>query len=241
MKKVIEVIFLIQMYAMMLIMGIVFLPWAAVSRHGAMMACKTYSRWVFWTASWMVGLKTEVRGEVPSGGCLIAAKHQSFLDIMMIYEALPSAIFIMKREILWTPVIGLYAWRLNCVPVARGKRGVAVKKMLADVESGHQEAGQLIIYSQGTRVPPGEKRPYKIGTGALYDTLHQPCVPVAVNVGHFWPRRGITRNPGTAVVEFLPVIEPGLSIEAFMEKLETDVEAASDALSEEVPDVYRNA
>ncbi|MEM8977986.1 MAG: lysophospholipid acyltransferase family protein [Pseudomonadota bacterium] len=227
------------MFVMMLVLGIVFLPWAAVSRAGAMAACKTYCRWIFWTMGWMVGIKLEVRGHVPEGGCLIASKHQSFLDIMAIFEALPDAIFIMKRQILWTPVIGLYAWRLNCVPVVRGKRGVAIKKMLADVENGSREAGQLIIYSQGTRVPPGEKRPYKVGTGALYDQMKQPCYPVAVNVGHFWPRRGISRRPGTAVVEFLEPIQPGLTIADFMEVLETQVEEASDTLLEEAKSAAR--
>lgn len=239
MKKVIELLFTLQMFVMMLVLGIVFLPWAAVSRAGAMAACKTYCRWIFWTMGWMVGIKLEVRGHVPEGGCLIASKHQSFLDIMAIFEALPDAIFIMKRQILWTPVIGLYAWRLNCVPVVRGKRGVAIKKMLADVENGSREAGQLIIYSQGTRVPPGEKRPYKVGTGALYDQMKQPCYPVAVNVGHFWPRRGISRRPGTAVVEFLEPIQPGLTIADFMEVLETQVEEASDTLLEEAKSAAR--
>jgi len=148
----------------------------------------------------------------------------------MIFNALPAAIFIMKREILWTPIIGLYAYRLGCVPVNRGKRGVAIKKMLGDVASGHQAAGQLIIYSQGTRVAPGIKMPYKIGTGALYDQMGQDCAPVATNVGVFWPRTGIYRKPGLAVVDFLPLIPPGLERAEFMARLEDEVETASDRL-----------
>ena len=228
-----SVLFIVQMYIALPVVGLLFAPWALLDKRGAYAACKGYSRYVFWTARWMVGLRCEIRGTPPSGEALIAAKHQSFLDIMMIFTALPSAKFIMKKEILMTPVIGLYARRLECVAVDRGKRGAAIEKMVSDVEAGRSTPGQLIIYSQGTRVPPGVKMPYKVGTGILYEQLGQPCVPVATNVGVLWPKRGLLRKRGVAVVEFLPVIEPGLSRRAFMAELETSVEERSDALMAE--------
>ncbi|MEO0523028.1 MAG: lysophospholipid acyltransferase family protein [Pseudomonadota bacterium] len=233
MRYLVSVIFVFQMYLAMLVLGIFFAPYALFSRNGAYAACKTYCRWVFWTARVMVGIRTEVRGEVPEGELLIAAKHQSFLDIMMIFNALPAGKFIMKRELLWTPIIGLYAKRLGCVPVARGKRGAAIQKMVDDVEAGRSQPGQLIIYSQGTRVAPGDYKPYKVGSAVLYQQLAQTCVPVATNVGLFWPRRGILRKPGLAVVEFLPPIEAGLDKDTFMNELETVVESRSNALMQE--------
>ena len=229
-----SLLFVGQVYLMMPVIGIAFAPWALFSRHGARVCCKTYSRWVFWTARWMVGIRTEVRGTPPQGETLIAAKHQSFLDIMMIFTALPTAKFIMKKEILRTPVIGQYAQLLGCVSVDRGKRGAAIDKMVNDVASGQQDPGQLIIYSQGTRIKPGVKAPYKIGTGILYEQLAQSCVPVATNVGVLWPRTGIMRQPGLAVVEFMPEIEPGMDRLEFMKLLERDVEAQSNVLMREV-------
>ena len=228
-----SLVFVTQIYVMMPVVGLVFAPWALFSKTGARACCKTYSRWVFWTARWMVGIRCEVRGTPPATEVLIAAKHQSFLDIMMIFTALPTAKFIMKKEIVYTPVIGQYAKLLDCVAVDRGKRGAAIDKMVADVKAGRQEAGQLIIYSQGTRVRPGAKLPYKVGTGVLYEQLGQPCVPVAVNVGVLWPRRGIMKRPGVAVVEFLDPIVADMEREAFMIHLETTVEAKSNALMRE--------
>ncbi|WP_300533938.1 1-acyl-sn-glycerol-3-phosphate acyltransferase [uncultured Mameliella sp.] len=233
MRWVMSFLFVIQMYAMMAIMGIVFLPWALVSRHGARTACRTYCRWVRLTARLMVGLRTEVRGEVPQGEVLIASKHQSFLDIILIFGAVPAGKFIMKRELMWAPVIGQYALRIGCVPVERGKRGQAIARMVKDVARGAAVPGQLIIYPQGTRIAPGVKAPFKVGTAILYEQTGQPCVPAATNVGLFWPRTGIYRKPGLAVVEFLPVIQPGLEKYAFLEKLETEVETASNALMKE--------
>ena len=229
----ISFLFMANIYFMMLVVGILWAPYAIFSREGARSAAKSYSRYVFWLARWMIGLRTEVRGPVPTGEVIIAAKHQSFLDIMMIFTALPTAKFIMKREILWTPVIGLYAKRLGCVPVSRGKRGAAINKMVQDVENGRAQAGQLIIYSQGTRLAPGVKAPYKVGTAVLYEQLNQPCIPVATNAGYFWPRRGLFRRPGVAVVEFLAPIQPGMRKKDMMQNLEMAVENASDTLLNE--------
>ncbi|MFD1509675.1 lysophospholipid acyltransferase family protein [Lacimonas salitolerans] len=228
-----SLIFLIYIYLAMVVLGLVFLPWAAVQPMGARMACRTYARHTLWLAGWFLGLRHEVRGEVPTDEVLIAAKHQSFMDILIIFLYAPTAKFIMKRELLWTPVIGLFAWRLGCVPVDRGKRGAAIARMIEDVEKGRAQPGQLIIYSQGTRVKPGVRAPYKVGTAVLYQQLGQPCVPAATNAGLFWPRSGVLRKPGLAVVEFLPRIEPGMSRNDFMQHLEIEVEAASDRLMAE--------
>lgn len=228
-----SLLYLTQIYIMMLVMGILFAPLAIASPKGARFACRTWARWAIWCARWMIGLKAEVRGEVPQDEVLIAAKHQSFFDILLIFEALPAPKFIMKRELLWTPIIGIYAKRLGCVPVDRGKRGAAIQQMLEDVEAGRSAPGQLCIYPQGTRVAPGKYLPYKAGTAALYEQLKQPCVPVAANVGLFWPRKGILRKPGTAIVEFLPTIAPGRTKDAFMAELESVVENSSNALMKE--------
>ncbi|MFQ6547138.1 lysophospholipid acyltransferase family protein [Aestuariibius sp. 2305UL40-4] len=225
-----SLIFVGQMYLMMALMGLAFLPLALASPKGARFACKTYCRWVRWTARWMVGLETEVRGPIPTEEVLIAAKHQSFLDIILIFGAVPAGKFIMKRELMWAPVIGQYALRIGCVPVNRGKRSEAIRRMVVDVEKGRLEAGQLIIYPQGTRIAPGVSAPYKVGTAVLYQETGQACVPAATNVGVFWPRKGIMRRPGLAVVEFLPAIPPGQGRVAFLEKLERVVEEASQKL-----------
>jgi 1-acyl-sn-glycerol-3-phosphate acyltransferase len=228
-----SLLFNMQMYVMMGVMGIGFLPLAMASRSGARFACRTYCRWVRWTAAWMVGLRSEIRGTVPTGEVLIAAKHQSFFDIIMIFGAVPAGKFIMKRELMWAPVLGQYALRIGCVPVDRGKRGAAIAKMVADVSNGAADPGQLIIYAQGTRVAPGVQQPYKVGTAVLYEQTSQPCVPAATNVGVFWPRRAVLRKPGLAVVEFLPAVAPGKDKKTFLSDLERDVETASNRLMTE--------
>lgn len=228
-----SVLFIVQMYIAMPIFALLYTPWAILNPKGAVAGCHAYSAWVIWTASWMVNLRCEVRGTPPRDEVLVAAKHQSFLDIIMIYHAIPHGKFIMKHELLYAPFLGQFAKRLGSVPVKRGKRGAAIAKMMEDVKKGAQLPGQLVIYAQGTRLAPGVKAPYKIGASLLYEQMEVACVPVATNAGVFWPRHGIYRKPGTAVVDFLPRIEAGLEREVFMERLEHEIEAVSEALLDE--------
>lgn len=232
-RWLLSLVFILQMYLAMAVIAVAFAPWALFSRHGARVACKTFCRWTLFTLRLLTGLRSEVRGTPPTAESLIAAKHQSFLDIILIFNAVPAGKFIMKRELMFAPFLGQYALRIGCVPVNRGKRGAAIAKMKADVARGTAEPGQLIIYPQGTRVAPGASKPYKVGTGLLYEQLAQPCTPVATNVGVFWPKRGILRKPGLAVVEFLDPIAPGMAIPEFMAKLEAEVETNSNRLMAE--------
>jgi 1-acyl-sn-glycerol-3-phosphate acyltransferase len=139
----------------------------------------------------------------------------------------------MKQELRWAPILGLYAMRIGSTPVNRGARSKAMKDMLARVGKSGSAARQLVIYPQGTRVLPGAFLPYKVGAGVLYERLGNPCVPAATNVGVFWPKHGIYRKPGLAVVEFLPEIAVGKPVPEFMAELERDIEAASDRLMAE--------
>src|SRR5699024_4699045 len=148
------------------------------------------------------GTRHEIRGHVPDGPCIVASKHQSFLDVMMLTLALPQPRFVMKRELLWLPVFGYFARRIGCVAINRKARGEAVRGMIEGVGQLAHEGGQIVIFPQGTRVAPGHGVPYRGGVLKLYATFGQPIVCAAANTGWFWPRSGTRRTPGTAVVEF---------------------------------------
>ena len=128
---------------MMAVYAVIFFIPALLSRSWAFKACHAWCVLVRWALRWIVGLETEVRGTPPDGEVVIAAKHQSFLDIILIYNAVPRGKFIMKRELMYAPFLGQYALRLGCVPVDRGKRGAAIEKMKRDVEKGRAEPGTV--------------------------------------------------------------------------------------------------
>lgn len=229
-RWVMSLLFSLQTYVMMFVFAIALLPWAIINRNGAFAAIHIWCRWVRWTASWMIGLKSEVRGEVPQGEVMVASKHQSFFDIILLCSVLPRPKFIMKKQLVWAPIVGWYAKRVGCVPVDRGRRGAAIKAMVEQVRAGTSEPGQLIIFPQGTRVAAGAKQDYKVGVAVLYSELNSPVVPVSCNVGVFWPRHRVYREPGLAVIRFEPTIEPGLPKREFLAEIERVIEAGSNAL-----------
>ena len=118
------------------------------------------------------------------------------------------------------------------MPVDRKGGGKALRKMVAQARRVIAEGRPLVIFPEGTRVAPGDQRPYHPGVAALYSQLDVPVVPVALNSGCFWGRRSFAKRPGTITLEFLPKIEPGLQRKEFLQRLEAAIEGRSRALAE---------
>jgi 1-acyl-sn-glycerol-3-phosphate acyltransferase len=133
----------------------------------------------------------------------------------------------MKRELLWIPFFGWYAWKAGMIPVDRSKGSQALVDMNACARRELARNRQIIIFPEGTRRPPGAEPRYKYGVVSLYSAMDVPCLPIALNSGLFWPRRSMRRYPGTIRVEVLDPIPPGLGKEAFFQRLQRDVEAAT--------------
>ncbi len=218
-------------YLLMVVLGLILAPFAAISRRLACESVRFYCLCCFVVLKYVAKINVEFRGKVPEKDVIICAKHMSFLDILMLAYILPRPRFVMKKELKWAPILGFYAMRLGCSPVARGKKGGAIAslKKNINIKKGLGE-GQTIIYPQGTRVLPGVKAAYKVGAGIIYRDQKLPCILVATNTGIFWGRRSMFRYPGIAIIEFLEEIGPGLSLQEFMENIESKIEKASDQL-----------
>jgi 1-acyl-sn-glycerol-3-phosphate acyltransferase len=116
------------------------------------------------------------------------------------------------------------------IPVNRGAGMTALSGMTRRAVAAVKAGRQIIIFPEGTRRAPGDPPDYKVGVAHLYRLLRVPCQPVALNSGMFWGRRQFMRYPGTIVVEFLEPIQPGLSREDFLLRLESDIETAANRL-----------
>lgn len=180
----------------------------------------------------LVGIDYEIRGtaNLPENGCLVAAKHQSAWDTLIFSLLLAEPTYVLKRELMWIPVFGWYLKHYGVVAVDRKGGAKALRGMLHDARAEADRGRTIVIFPEGTRVPPGESRAYHPGVAALYRELQLPVVPVALNSGLFWGRRRFVKNPGRIVLEFLPPIPPGLSRRDFMERLHHDLEGATGRL-----------
>ncbi|MBK0399390.1 1-acyl-sn-glycerol-3-phosphate acyltransferase [Limibaculum sp. M0105] len=226
-----HVLFVVAVYGLLGLMGILGLPVVIWSRDLCYGWMRAYARGVIRLARLMCGIRVEIRGAVPRGAVIVAAKHQSLLDVLVLFECLPRAKFVMKRSLLYVPFFGLYSWRIGTVAIDRESRGQGAK-VLREVSAQNHEAGQVVIYPQGTRVPPGVSAPYRRGAAMLYRQLDLPMVLAATNAGVFWPKHGVIRGPGTLVVEFIETLPPGLPGAKAMERMEAVIEPASARLAE---------
>ncbi len=189
------------------------------------------------TALWLMrvvaGTRYEINGRenIPEGGMIVAAKHQSFWETFVMMMLFKDPIFILKRELMWIPFFGWCLKKFRMIPVDRGGRARALAQVTRRAKTELSDNGrQLLIFPEGTRRPAGAPPAYKFGVAHLYAELKLPCLPVALNSGLYWPRRSFLRRPGTIRLEILPPIAPGLDKVTFQALLQERIETTGDRL-----------
>lgn len=207
-------------------------PLLFAPRRWAMAALAMHARFELFLLKLIVGTKLEVRGaeKLPKGACLVASKHQSAWETFALIPLFRDPAFLMKRELFFIPFHGWFSRKFEMIPVDRDKGAAALRRMLHEAKTRVEAGREIVIFPEGTRRAPGAAPDYKTGVGLLYAALGVPCVPVALNSGLFWPRRSLTRRPGTIVVEVLDPIPPGLGKSEFLRRLEATIEGASNRL-----------
>jgi 1-acyl-sn-glycerol-3-phosphate acyltransferase len=220
------------MYVTMAIYALLGAIPALFSRNATYWVIRNYCGCVIFLARFICGLKVEQRGKIPTGNVVVASKHQSFFDVILHAYYLENVNYVMKQELKYVPIIGFYGRRIGTAPVKRGQKSKAVSQMMDGV-SKHEGDTQLVIYPQGTRVPPGKAMSYKVGAAVICQRMERPCVLAATNVGVFWPKHSLLRKRGTAVLEYLEEVPAGLELTDFVNYMEEEIESASDRLMAE--------
>lgn len=232
-----SLLFAVWLYGWMGALGLLALPTLFLPRAATLWCIRLYVRFVLFGLRWICGIRVEIRGRehVLGGPILIAGKHQAMLDIFIPFLIFEAPVLVMKRELLWYPVLGWYAPKTRMMAIDRGGGARTMKQMLSAAKARVTEEGrQMLIYPEGTRRAPGAEPSYKpAGIRAFYKTLNVPMVPLATNAGLCWPAKGLIRRPGRVVYEVLPALPAGLNPKAMLEDLETVLETACDRLLEE--------
>lgn len=225
-------LFTIWLFVGSAILAILFSPVYLMPRGAVRWLLRFWGFYVLFGLRWLCGIRVEVRGRehVPTGPALIAAKHQSMLDICANFTVLPDACFVMKKELLAIPFFGWYAIKCGMISVDREGQAAALKKLVADTQDRMRDDRQVVIFPEGTRTKPGETPTYKPGVAALYRDLGLPCTLVATNSGRHWPGKGFAKYPGVVVYEYLAPLPAGLKRGQFMAEMQEKIEAASGAL-----------
>jgi len=204
---------------------IVALPMMLLPRMTIVRTSQAWSRTVLFGLRVFGGCGFEVRGDIPKGPFLFAAKHMSMWDTVVLFMLLDDTSMVVKRELLKIPFYGWYINRAGVIGIDRKAGASALRQMAARAKEIYAAGRPLVIFPEGTRKKPGAPPDYKPGVAGLYTQFGVPCVPVALNSGQFWT--GFIKRPGTIVIAFLPPIPAGLKRGAFMRELEQSIETAT--------------
>jgi len=227
-----SLLFNVAFYALTILWLIGLIPFVLFPRKTFLRAVQAWGRASIWLLRVVAGTRLEFRGveRIPPGGLLVASKHQSMLETFALVTMFDDPTFVLKRELRWIPFFGWYTVKAAQVPVDRSAGAAALSDMNERARKEAARGRQIVIFPEGTRRAAGAPPAYKYGVAHLYQNLAVPCLPVALNTGLYWPRRSFLRRPGTAVIEFLDPIPPGLSRDAFFEEAKRRIEAGCDRL-----------
>jgi 1-acyl-sn-glycerol-3-phosphate acyltransferase len=167
-----------------------------------------WARFHRWCARVLLGISTRTEGG-RTEPALYAAKHQSMFETVELALMLDGPAIVMKAELARIPVWGWATKRYGVIAINRAGSATAMRQMMREAQAALADGRSVLLFPEGTRVRPGEQPALKAGFAGLYRILGLPVVPVALDSGRLWPRRGLKR-PGIVTFHFSNPIPPGL-------------------------------
>ncbi len=159
----------------------------------------SYGFMVLWLSRLIIGLRWEIEGREHlrgQPGRLIAAKHQSTWDTMILPLLLNQPAFVLKKELLWIPVFGTGLAGMGPIAIDRKAGRQALKQIIAQGKAALAEGRDVVIFPEGTRHRPDVVSEYKAGAAMLARETEAPIIPVALNSGCYWRKKQFLKSPG---------------------------------------------
>ena len=198
----------------------------APGRRATTWVIRRYVRRMVQAMAVFAGIRLQVRGKnhLPSGAFIVASKHQSWGDGFATYDQFDDLAFVTGDHLEKFPLLGTVLKKLGAIVVnscGGHTARAALKERAADA---HREGRKILIYPEGHLARIGEKYRYRSGVWHMYRDFDMPVVPLATNLGLFWPQEESRKTPGTATLEFLAPIPTGLPKDEFLARLEDAIE-----------------
>ena len=211
---------------------ILYIPLMWISQD-KLIACKRFwSYGVLIILRFIMNTRLEIKGQhnIPIGGAVLATKHQSSFDTFVMHTIVKKPAFIMKKELLKIPLYGSFCLKTGMIPVDRDGGLKALKDLMQKSLDAINDDRQVIIFPEGSRTIPGNKVDYQSGVYGVYKYTKLPVIPVALNSGLYWPKKGHLLSGKVITFDFLDAIEPGKSKDDFMQIPQDRIESKSDQL-----------
>jgi 1-acyl-sn-glycerol-3-phosphate acyltransferase len=196
---------------------------------------RIYGGTVLTVLKWSCGLTYRIEGAaLPPGAHIALWKHSSSWETMAMMVVFPRQVWVLKRELVWIPVVGIGVLQMHSIAINRKAGHSAVSQVIEQGKQRLAEGDWVMIFPEGTRMPIGESRRYGVSGTLLAQETGRLIVPVAHNAGYYWPRRGLMKKPGCVRVVIGPPVSPaGRDVREVNEEIQAWVEATVRRLAPE--------
>lgn len=159
-----------------------------------------WGKFTLWWLKVTCGIRYEVQGrehiDFERNG-LIFARHESAWETIALQSIFPPQVYVLKKELLHIPFFGWGMALLHPIALDRKAGRKALQKLVAEGLKRLQAGLWVVIFPEGTRMPPGVLGEIKIGGPMLAAKADVPSYLVAHNAGEMWPKNSFLKYPGT--------------------------------------------
>ena len=215
--------------------SLIFLPAIFLPKKIVLFGGKIMGYWTSLCLQIFLSTKIIIKGKeniIENKKFFIAASHQSMFETFFLQTIFNSPVFILKKELLMIPIFGWYLKKIGSISIKRNKVSKENLGFFDDISKQINSSNRpLIIFPQGTRLPPEDRTPFKKGSSRIYEELKISCQPIAINSGNTWPKKGSKKINTVLTISILKPIEPGLEKVIFLKELENVIYSELDILN----------
>ena len=222
-----NIFFLFVFYFGLIFLLILFIPTLLLTRNLVILGGRILGYWTGFCLKLIMSTKIKIKGSdnlITNKKYFVVSSHQSIFETFFLQTIFDNSVFILKKELTKIPLFGWYLKKMGCISINRNKISKdnlnfseQVKKVLED------DCRTLIIFPQGTRKSYDDRSKFKKGFSRIYSDLKISCLPVAINSGKVWPRKGILKPNQTITISILNIFSAGLEKNELASKVEKSI------------------
>ena len=230
-----NILFSLFFFSGIIFISIIFLPTLFLPQKFVLFGGKLMGHWSKICLKIFLSTKIIVKGRENidiNKKFFIACSHQSMFETFFLQTIFNSPVFILKKELLLIPIFGWYLKKIGSISIKRDKTSKDNLNFFKNISKTINNSKRpLIIFPQATRVLPNERPPFKKGVARIYDELKISCLPIAINSGYVWPKKGIKKSSKDIIVSILSPIDPSKSKDDFIQLLEKKIYTELDLIN----------
>ena len=230
-----NILFSLFFFSGIIFISIIFLPTLFLPQKFVLFGGKLMGHWSKICLKIFLSAKIIVKGREnidTNKKFFIACSHQSMFETFFLQTIFNSPVFILKKELLLIPIFGWYLKKIGSISIKRDKTSKDNLNFFKNISKAINNSNRpLIIFPQATRVLPNERPPFKKGVARIYDELKISCLPIAINSGYVWPKKGIKKSSKEIIVSILSPIDPSKSKDDFIQLLEKKIYTELDLIN----------